>query len=270
MNYKTLDKILSDAVNDAELCCDDIPSISLYLDQIIHLIPDRSHDGSQRSYNRVLTKAMVNNYSKAGLITPIVGKKYTKEQIVQLLMINSLKNTYSISEIKDALDTFYSCEGVNSQVLMDTYDNYVELRRKAKISCPETVKEMIEMNGFDIENQVDYFNAILGVVAMADYFGCIAHAMLEAIIPPKEESEENFADAIKESARKIKKGAKAIKKVVKRENKAQKKADRASTSDEPTKNSVNTAIDAKIADELMVIEKEVDRALDSDSYDGED
>lgn len=270
MNYKTLDNILSDAVNDSELCCDDIPEISLYLDQIIHLIPDRPNDGLAKSYSRTLTKAMVNNYSKAGLISPIVGKKYTKEQIVQLLMINSLKNVYSISEIKGAMDAFYSCEGVDSQVLMDTYDNYVELRRKSKISCPETVKEMIEVNGFDVENQVDYFNAILGVVAMADYFDCIAHAMLDAIIPPRDEDDENtIADAIKESEKELKKGARAIKKEVKRENKAHKKAEKALKTDEPPKKSVNTAIEAKIADELMVIEKEVDRALDSDEDDGE-
>ena len=35
---------------------------------------------------------MINNYSKAKVITPVKGKKYTKEQIIQMLIIYQLKN----------------------------------------------------------------------------------------------------------------------------------------------------------------------------------
>lgn len=268
MDYKTLDNILSDAVNNAELCCDDIPNISLYLDQIVHLISDRSHEGSPRFYDRTLTKTMVNNYSKAGLITPVSGKKYTKEQIVQMLMINSLKNTLSISEIKGALDAFYACEGTDSTSLMQTYDKYVDMRRISKVSCPEIVKEMIERNGFDIENDVEYFNAILGVVAIADYFNCISHAMLEAILPQKPTDESDLEEAIKENAKEVKKGAKAVKKEVKRENKAQKKAEKAeksAKSDANEKAPAHPKAETVIEDELSALETAVERALSADT-----
>lgn len=261
MDYKELDNILSDAVNDAELCCDDIPPISLYLDQIVHLISDKSHEGAERFYNRTLTKTMVNNYSKAGLISPITGKKYSKEQIIQMLMINSLKNTYSISEIKGAMDVFYSIENADSKALMQTYDKYIEMRRKSKVTCPEAVKEMIELNSFDIENDMDYFSAILGVVAMADYYNSIAHAMLEAIAPQHSEGSEA---ATKESEREIKKGVKAVKKEGKRDAKAQKKAEKSTKQDNSTKtkNAAHPLTDASIEDELSVFEKELDRALE--------
>lgn len=261
MDYKELDNILSDAVNDAELCSDDIPPISLYLDQIVHLISDKSHEGAERFYNRTLTKTMVNNYSKAGLISPISGKKYTKEQIIQMLMINSLKNTFSISEIKGAMDAFYSVEGTDSNTLMQTYDKYIEMRRKAKVTCPEAVKEMIELNEFDIEDNIDYFSAILGVTAMADYYSSIAHAMLEAIAPKHIEDEEA---ATKESEREIKKGVKAVKKEVKRDAKAQKKAEKSTKQDDSAKtnNAAHPSTDASIEDELSAFEKELDRALE--------
>ncbi len=261
MDYKELDNILSDAVNDAELCCDDIPPISLYLDQIVHLISDKSHEGAERFYNRTLTKTMVNNYSKAGLISPISGKKYTKEQIVQMLMINSLKNTYSISEIKGAMDAFYSVEDADSKTLMQTYDKYIEMRRKSKVTCPEAVKEMIELNGFDIENEIDYFSAILGVAAMADYYSCIAHAMLEAIAPQHSEDPEAVK---KESEREIKMGVKAVKKEVKRDAKAQKKAEKSAKHEDAAKpkGAAHPLTDASIEDELSAFEKELDRALE--------
>lgn len=262
MNYRMLDNILSDAVNDTELCCDDIPGISLYLDQIIHLISDKAHEGSPRFLNRTLTKTMVNNYSKAGLITPINGKKYTKEQIVQMLMINSLKNTFSISQIKGAMDAFYSNEDGDSEALMILYDKYVELRRKAKVTCPESVKEMIELNGFEIENEIDYLCAILGVVAMADYFHSIANAMLETILPEKEISEGDEENGVtKEVERQVKRGTKVVKKEIKKEAKVQKKANKAQH-DVEKKSSIQTATDVRIADELSLLEKEVERALD--------
>lgn len=261
MDYKELDNILSDAVNDAELCSDDIPPISLYLDQIVHLISDKSHEGAERFYNRTLTKTMVNNYSKAGLISPITGKKYTKEQIIQMLMINSLKNNYSISEIKGAMDAFYSIEDADSKALMQTYDKYIEMRRKAKVTCPESVKEMIELNGFDIENDMDYFSAILGVVAIADYYNCIAHAMLEAISPQHSEDPEAVQ---KESEREVKLGVKAVKKEVKRDAKAQKKAEKSAKTDDNVKikSAAHPLTDASIEDELSVFEKELDRAFE--------
>ena len=267
MNYKMLDNILSDAVNDAELCCDDIPGISLYLDQIIHLISDKSHEGSPRFYGRTLTKTMVNNYSKAGLITPVNGKKYTKEQIVQMLMINSLKNTFSISQIKGAMDTFYSTEDGDSEALMILYDKYVELRRKAKVTCPESVKEMIEVNGFEIENDIDYLCAVLGVVAMADYFHSIATAMLEIMLPEKEHAEGEDEDAVpKEVERQVKRGTKVVKKEIKKATKVQKKTEKIQ-GDVEKKNSVHTATDIRIEDELSLLEKEVDRALEQSEED---
>ena len=258
MDYKTLDNILSDAVNDAELCCDDIPSIALYLDQIVNLIRDKSHEGSPRFYDRSLTKTMVNNYSKAGLITPVKGKKYTKEQIVQMLMINSLKNTLSISEIKGAMDGFYACDDENNN-LMETYDKYVNMRRKCKVECPELIKSMIENNDYDIENEAEYFGAIFAVVAMADYFESIAHAMLEAVIPqPLTDEQADTREAEKVAEKEVKKETKAVKKEVKKENKAQKKAEKSKS------DSVSRATDSVIADEIKLLEKEVDRVIDAE------
>lgn len=269
MDYEMLENVLSDAVNDAELRTSDIPSISLYLDQIIHLISDKSHEGSQRFYGRILTKTMVNNYSKAGLISPVNGKKYSSEQIIQMLMINSLKNTFSIAEIKSAMDAFYENVG-ESGGLSDTYDRYTQMREDARAECTDAVRRMIEENGFDIEDEVDYLQAILGVSAMADYMNCIAHAMLEVIAPPRisADDEDGLAEATKVNERQIKRGAKAVKKEVKRENKAQKKAEKSGeknakeSSEGDHASDVLQGGDLGISDEQMRIESELESVFD--------
>lgn len=274
MDYEMLENVLSDAVNDAELRTSDIPSISLYLDQIIHLISDKAHEGSQRFYGRILTKTMVNNYSKAGLISPINGKKYSSEQIIQMLMINSLKNTFSIAEIKSAMDAFYENVG-EGRGLAETYDRYAQMRDNARIECTDAVRQMIEENGFDIGDDVDYLQAILGVSAMADYMNCIAHAMLEVITPQKisADGEEELAEATKVNERQIKRGAKAVKKEVKRENKAQKKAEKSGernvrdTQEDEGSGDVLQGGDLGISYEQMKIESKLESVFDGDGGD---
>ena len=108
MNQEKINSILSQATNDADLLISEIPSLDLYLDQIIKLISDKNAQGSDVFADRVPTKTMVNNYSKAELISPLKGKTYNKEQIIQILLTNSLKNTLSIAEIKSIMDCIFS------------------------------------------------------------------------------------------------------------------------------------------------------------------
>ena len=67
---------------------------------------------------------MINNYSKAKVITPVKGKKYTKEQIIQMLIIYQLKNNLSIQEIKDLLTPIYE----NNDDLSNLYDHFIDIK----------------------------------------------------------------------------------------------------------------------------------------------
>ena len=76
MNSQDMKRRIDEAVQDSDLHPDEIPSIDLYMDQITSLVADKAQEGSPRHRDRVLTKTMINNYSKDGLISPIKGKKY--------------------------------------------------------------------------------------------------------------------------------------------------------------------------------------------------
>ena len=122
MNDKALLDTVNDALNEAELRSDEIPAIDLYVDQILNLINDKLGEGSERYRDRVLTKTMINNYSKDGIITPVKGKKYNKEQIVQMLTVYTLKGTLSINEIKRTLKGAYASEDFDGEDLTALYD----------------------------------------------------------------------------------------------------------------------------------------------------
>ena len=117
MNREELYLVAEDAANDAELQSNDIPAIDLYVDQIINLVQAKLEEGSPRYKENRLTKTMINNYSKDGIITPVKGKKYNKEQILQMLTVYSLKNNISIGEIKRILDGAYGIEGFDGKAL---------------------------------------------------------------------------------------------------------------------------------------------------------
>lgn len=76
----------------------EIPNLDLYMDQVLSLVNSKKIDNSKK-----ITKTMINNYSKAKLLTPVKGKKYTKNQIIQILIIDLLKNHLSLIQIHDLL-----------------------------------------------------------------------------------------------------------------------------------------------------------------------
>mgnify|MGYP003312604981 CR=1 FL=1 len=104
VNENELKALLAEAVRDADLHPNEIPSIDLYLDQITSLADEKRKEGSPRFADRALTKTMINNYVKQHLITPPVKKRYDKEQIARLYCICLLKRVFSISEVKRLLE----------------------------------------------------------------------------------------------------------------------------------------------------------------------
>lgn len=75
---------------------DTLPDFGLYMDQVI-VLTENALRGVLPAGE--LTKSMVNNYVKVGLIPRPVGKKYDREHLAMLLMICILKQAMSMEEI---------------------------------------------------------------------------------------------------------------------------------------------------------------------------
>ncbi|MBQ7383680.1 MAG: DUF1836 domain-containing protein [Clostridia bacterium] len=227
MRKEELDAVISDAVNDSELRSAEIPAIDLYVDQIINLVAEKQKEGSERFYDRQLTKTMINNYSKDGVIKPVKGKKYTKEQILQILTVYSMKSTLSIGEIKRMLTGAYSIEGFDGEALNEFYDRYMDIKDDNRVYAKRVIDGMIEAKGIDVENEEDFLAALGGIVSLSAFFKNIAQAMIDAKYPEPEEPEE---DEDGENAEKSeKKKEKEKKKAQKKEEKKNKKAEESVT-----------------------------------------
>ena len=201
MDKRELDAVIADALNDAELKAEEIPAIDLYVDQIINLVADKQKEGSERFLEKQLTKTMINNYSKDGVITPVKGKKYTKEQILQILTVFSLKSTLSIGEIKRMLGGAYAIEGFDAKSLEAMYSRYMQIKDDNREYAKAIIDVMIDGHGLDIERDEDFLAAISGIVSMSLFLENVAHAMIDARYPEPKEPDPEEKERAKELER---------------------------------------------------------------------
>lgn len=189
-----LEALVASAVADADLSGQDIPAIDLYLDQIITLASDRLAQNKRGEKDKLLTKTMINNYSKDGIIKPVKGKKYSREQIVQMMLVYSLKQNFSIGEIKQLFDGVYAAEDFDGDALIESYDRFLAFKAHERTVCPGMVEGLFAAQGLDMQNDRDFFVGLLGISAMSTYFRNIAQDMLALRYPLPEKEKEKDKD----------------------------------------------------------------------------
>ena len=70
----------------------EIPDISLYMDQMTGFIDEKLFNFKREEDDKLLTKTMINNYAKNRLLPPPDKKKYSKDHVMLLVLIYFYKN----------------------------------------------------------------------------------------------------------------------------------------------------------------------------------
>lgn len=76
-----------------------LPGIALYMDQVTGYLNEVFSPLCPPGEEKLLTKAMVNNYVKQKVMEPPANKKYGRTHVAQLLVICALKQVLSIQEV---------------------------------------------------------------------------------------------------------------------------------------------------------------------------
>ncbi|MBD8047298.1 DUF1836 domain-containing protein, partial [Clostridium faecium] len=102
MDYKREDilKLLEELNLNEQIELKEIPSIDLYMDQVITLFENNLSHSKRYDEDKLLTKTMINNYTKDKLLIPAKKKKYSKNHIILMILIYNLKQNLSILDIK--------------------------------------------------------------------------------------------------------------------------------------------------------------------------
>ena len=117
-----------------------IPGIELYMDQVTSFIDGQLAGSKRHEDDKLLTKTMINNYTKHDLLPAPIKKKYSKEHLLSLIFIYYLKNILSINDIHTLLEPltekyFGNKDGFNFE------DIYTEIFKLEKEESTKILKE---------------------------------------------------------------------------------------------------------------------------------
>ena len=127
---------------------EDIPNIDLYMDQVTTFMDTHLSASKRYPDDKILTKTMINNYTKAGLMPPPEKKKYSKEHMLMLIFIYYFKNILSISDLQQVLhplqEKYFSSDGDIS--LTDIYNEVFSLEKNAIADLAADFKEKFKQS----------------------------------------------------------------------------------------------------------------------------
>lgn len=170
---KTNIEIINDMIKHFEkldiVKSEDIPDISLYMDQMTSFIDEKLKSFKKEEDDKLLTKTMINNYTKNKLLPPSDKKKYTKDHVMLLILIYFYKNVLSFADIKSLCDlSIYDSFEKEDGSLSRLYDILVSMESDKKDAIISDLKGRLESakkksKDFNSEN-VELFTFLSDIV----------------------------------------------------------------------------------------------------------
>jgi len=81
----------------------DIPDIDLYMDQVTTFMDAHLESFKRFEDDKILTKTMINNYTKDKVLPPPVKKKYSPDHMYLLIFLYYFKSVLSIGDISEVI-----------------------------------------------------------------------------------------------------------------------------------------------------------------------
>lgn len=121
---------------------EELPDIDLYMDQVTTFMDQHLESSKRYPEDKLLTKTMINNYTKNDLLPSPDKKKYSKEHMYLLILIYYMKNVLSITDIQAILkplnERFFGGAG---EVSLDAI--YAEILGIQKVQTDAVAKDVI-------------------------------------------------------------------------------------------------------------------------------
>ena len=204
---------------------DELPNIDLYMDQVTTFM-DR-HLASSKRYDedKLLTKTMINNYTKNELLPSPNKKKYSKDHMYLLILIYYLKSVLSITDIQAILkplnEKFF--DGAGEVPFEKIYEEIFAIQKaQSDVVAKDIARKWKAVQGTyeDVrkKDQQDFLRK-LSLICMLSFDVYMKKQIIEQII------DKEFAPHDAQSGEKDEKPEKAKKKEEKAEKKSEKKSE---------------------------------------------
>jgi hypothetical protein len=129
-NKETLDGLVKEIIGAKDVSLMEIPCVDLYMDQVTTFFDEKLSSLKRNEEDKILTKTMINNYTKGKILMPAKNKKYTNEHMILLTLIYNLKQTISISDINTIFNSIIDVKTSKdtSISLEDLYNNFLDIK----------------------------------------------------------------------------------------------------------------------------------------------
>lgn len=186
---------------------EDIPNIDLYVDQVTTFIESQLSSMKRNEDEKILTKTMINNYTKNHVLPSPDKKKYSRDHVLMLILIYYLKSFLSIKDIQTLLEPVTE-KYFGTESDLSFYELYEELVALGNGQAKALIKDVVskynatQKSFVDAPEEDQEFLRNFGFICMLGFDVYIKKMMIESLIDLN--SEKRAEKAKKEASNQAK------------------------------------------------------------------
>ena len=169
---RTFAEILREVFSDRDVTPEQVPELDLYMDQVLTLLSEGLSDTKRHPDEKLITKTMINNYSKEKLISPIQGKKYSHQHIMQILCIYQMKQTLALADVKQLT-------GRNDVDFETCWRAYLDIKQRVRDRIPEQLASL----DANLEDPGERLALCLALSAISTYMRRLCETIIDDTMP---------------------------------------------------------------------------------------
>lgn len=168
---------------------EEIPEMELYMEQLTRFMDEHLGNNLREEDEKVLTKAMINNYSKNHLLPAPNKKKYSRDHLILLIYIYYMKNVISIGDIQRLMEPLKN--DMDSEKLFELYKKTFEMEKPQYFNIESSVAKAAQITDRKIPKEEDeYLNKLIFIFLLGyDIFS--KKRLIEKLIDELTEEEKD-------------------------------------------------------------------------------
>lgn len=188
-NIEQILNMLDELTQSKEINLLDIPSIDLYMDQITTFFDDKLGHLKRDENDAILTKTMINNYTKGKVLMPPNKKKYSKDHLIMLILIYNLKQVLSINDIHTLFSSTVNSlsDGKNEDIHIEQiYNKYLNYKKLNQQEFKTDVEQQLNLLANDLDdlefgenNNAGLFMLVLMLIDQANLHKRMAEEIID-------------------------------------------------------------------------------------------
>lgn len=147
-NESSFFSIMEEIAQGGDISISDIPDIELYMDQVTTFIDNKLGYHKRTLKDKILTKTMINNYTKSKILLPSKNKKYNRQHMILLILIYYLKQVLSINDINTLFEPLFenmNSSKDNTDYLGSLYNGFLQAKENSTGDLEKVLSQKLKL-----------------------------------------------------------------------------------------------------------------------------